>query len=99
MACRTESKAQVVIEEIQKETGNSQLEFVALDLMSLASVKSFVETIKEKHAKIDILMNNAGVMMCPFGLSSDGKNPLFLSPPQHHVADKLTLFHFFFCDG
>jgi NADP-dependent 3-hydroxy acid dehydrogenase YdfG len=42
--------------------------------MSLASVKSFVETIKEKHAKIDILMNNAGVMMCPFGLSSDGKN-------------------------
>ncbi|KAI8329446.1 hypothetical protein BC941DRAFT_197382 [Chlamydoabsidia padenii] len=83
MACRTESKAQVVIDDIQKETGNDQLEFIALDLMSLQSVKRFVETIKAKKIKLDILMNNAGVMMCPFGLSQDEIETQFAT---NHVA-------------
>ncbi|CAO3590731.1 unnamed protein product [Absidia cylindrospora] len=82
-ACQTESKTLPVIEEIKKETGNTQLEFVALDLMSLQSVKKFVETIKSRNEKLNILLNNAGVMMCPFGLSADGIETQFAT---NHVA-------------
>ncbi|KAI8062421.1 hypothetical protein BC940DRAFT_308977 [Gongronella butleri] len=72
LACRSEDKAQAVIDEIKKETGNDKLEFIPLNLMSLQSVKAFAETYKQRHDTLDILMNNAGTMMCPFGLSDDG---------------------------
>ncbi|ORX51231.1 NAD(P)-binding protein, partial [Hesseltinella vesiculosa] len=72
MACRSEEKALPVIAEIKKETGNENVEFIALDLLNLQSVKSFVETFKQRHTKLHVLLNNAGVMMCPFGLSDDG---------------------------
>lgn len=41
--------------------------------MSLASVKQFAQEVKSRYQELHILINNAGVMMCPFGLSKDGK--------------------------
>lgn len=41
--------------------------------MSLASVKQFAQEFKSRYQELHILINNAGVMMCPFGLSKDGK--------------------------
>ncbi|KAI8089085.1 uncharacterized protein BX664DRAFT_279803 [Halteromyces radiatus] len=83
LACRTESKTLPVIEDIKKETGNDQLEFIPLDLLSLQSVTKFVETFKHRHDTLNILINNAGVMMCPFGLSQDGIETQFAT---NHVA-------------
>ncbi|CAO3590729.1 unnamed protein product [Absidia cylindrospora] len=83
LACRTEAKTLPVIENIKKETGNAQIEFLALDLMSLQSVKNFVETIKTRNEKLNILLNNAGVGLCPFGLSEDGIETQFAT---NHVA-------------
>ena len=61
------------MEEIKKETGNQNVEFIQLDLMELASVTRFAETFKSRHDRLDILLNNAGVMVCDFDLSKDGK--------------------------
>ena len=36
-----------------------------MDLASLASIKAAVERLQKTVTKIDILINNAGVMMCP----------------------------------
>ncbi|KAI8883969.1 NAD(P)-binding protein [Backusella circina FSU 941] len=72
LACRNSEKTLVVVKEIQEETGNKNIEFIQLDLMSLKSVKAFTDEFKSRYSNLHILMNNAGVMMCPFGLSEDG---------------------------
>lgn len=72
LACRNEQKTKVVIDEIKAETGNENVEFIRLDLLSLASVTKFAEEFKARHSQLHILLNNAGVMICPFGLSEDG---------------------------
>ncbi|KAI9302561.1 hypothetical protein BJ944DRAFT_205832 [Cunninghamella echinulata] len=71
-ACRNEEKTLPVMEEIRKETGNDKLEFIKIDLLSLQSVKKFIETVKERKEKVNILMNNSGIMFPAFALSEDG---------------------------
>ncbi|KAI8150268.1 hypothetical protein BJV82DRAFT_586528 [Fennellomyces sp. T-0311] len=72
VACRSEEKGKAAVEEIQLATGNDKIEFMKLDLLSLAAVKTFADEFKSKHNQLHILLNNAGVMGCPFGLSEDG---------------------------
>jgi NAD(P)-dependent dehydrogenase (short-subunit alcohol dehydrogenase family) len=43
-----------------------------LDLGSLKSVRAFAMAFTERYSKIDLLINNAGIMMPPFSLSEDG---------------------------
>ena len=43
-----------------------------LDLGSLKSVDNFVDEFKSKFDQLNILVNNAGVMVCPYGLTQDG---------------------------
>jgi NAD(P)-dependent dehydrogenase (short-subunit alcohol dehydrogenase family) len=54
-----------------------------LNLLKLSSVKQFADTFLARHDQLHILMNNAGVMMCPFGLSEDGIETQFAT---NHVA-------------
>lgn len=78
LACRDDKKAKVVAEEIKAETKSEKIESIKLDLMSLVSVKSFAEEFKSRYQELHILINNAGIMMCPFGLSKDGILILYL---------------------
>jgi NAD(P)-dependent dehydrogenase (short-subunit alcohol dehydrogenase family) len=48
------------------------MELVAVDLGSLASVHEAGTSIAESHGRIDILMNNAGLMACPERQTVDG---------------------------
>jgi len=41
------------------------VEWMALDLNDLVSVKAFAEAFNANHDKLDILMNNAGIMALP----------------------------------
>ena len=43
-----------------------------MDLASLASIRAAVEKLKKSVTKVDILINNAGVMMCPLSQTEDG---------------------------
>ena len=43
-----------------------------VDLSSLASVKACSQEILDRESKIDLLVNNAGVMMCPYEKTVDG---------------------------
>ncbi|KAG0742217.1 hypothetical protein G6F62_008043 [Rhizopus arrhizus] len=83
LACRNEEKTIKVVEEIKTATKNEKIEFIKLDLMSLASVKQFAQEFKAKYQELHILINNAGVLMCPFGLSEDGIETQFAT---NHVA-------------
>nr|XP_015222807.1 PREDICTED: dehydrogenase/reductase SDR family member 13 [Lepisosteus oculatus] len=70
LACRNRQKAEAAICDIRRETGNSEVVFMELDLASLQSVRSFAETFLKTEPRLDLLINNAG-MMGP-GRTADG---------------------------
>ena len=43
-----------------------------MDLASMTSISDCVERLKKKVTKIDILINNAGVMLCPLARTEQG---------------------------
>ncbi|MEV6561544.1 SDR family NAD(P)-dependent oxidoreductase [Nocardia sp. NPDC051756] len=57
---------------IDTEVPGARTTTVALDLTSLNSVRVAAATIAELAPRIDVLMNNAGVMFTPFGRTVDG---------------------------
>src|SRR5438034_3066094 len=61
LACRSADKTKPVVDEIQRETGNKQVEFVALDLGDLASVRKCAEELLARNVPIHGLINNAGL--------------------------------------
>ncbi|XP_035676518.1 uncharacterized protein LOC118415774 [Branchiostoma floridae] len=72
LACRNVTKAEEAAEDIRKTTGNGNVVVLKLDLSSLASVREFAAGINEKEERLDILINNAGIMMCPQWKTEDG---------------------------
>ncbi|KPP77341.1 retinol dehydrogenase 13-like [Scleropages formosus] len=72
MACRDLTRGEKAAEEIRSSTGNSEVVVQQLDLASFASVRQFAKRYSEQEERLDILINNAGVMMCPKGLTVDG---------------------------
>ena len=65
LACRSLQRTQPILTELQKQYGEKKILFIPLDLTDLASVKSFVTAFLEKFTRLDILINNAGVMAIP----------------------------------
>ena len=72
MAARDQAKAAGAADEIRRETPAASLEIVALDLGSLASVRAAAEMILGAHERIDLLVNNAGLMAMPEGRTAEG---------------------------
>jgi NAD(P)-dependent dehydrogenase (short-subunit alcohol dehydrogenase family) len=72
MAVRNTQKGEAVAKQISADFPNAKVDIRALDLGSLASVKSFAKVILSEYDKIDVLINNAGVMMCPYSKTEDG---------------------------
>ncbi|KAI5077582.1 hypothetical protein GOP47_0007406 [Adiantum capillus-veneris] len=72
MAVRNVSSGETVKNSILEETNNARIHVLKLDLSSMASVRGFVSAFKALGLPLNILINNAGIMGCPFGLSTDG---------------------------
>ncbi|AIO18161.1 Bile acid 7-dehydroxylase 2 [Candidatus Izimaplasma bacterium HR1] len=72
MATRSQERALEAISRIKADYPNAQLEFIELNLGSKASIKNFADTYNSKYDKIDILLNNAGVMTTPYLFTEDG---------------------------
>lgn len=77
LACRSKSKTEPVVAEIKAETGNDQVEFIALDLSDLASVRACAETLLARAPKIHGLINNAGVVAKRGSSTKDGYEMTF----------------------
>lgn len=69
---RSAEKGKQASDEITKEFPDAKIEIMELDLSSLASIKNFSVAYSEKHAGLDILINNAGVMVPPYSKTEDG---------------------------
>jgi retinol dehydrogenase 12 len=71
LACRSRDKTAAVIDELKRDTGNANLEYVALDLGDLASVRACGEALAARDLPIHGLINNAGLAGAR-GLTKDG---------------------------
>ena len=72
VACRNEEKALNAINRIKAQGGTGELIYGHLDLASLSSVKKFSEKILKTESRLDLLVNNAGIMIPPPSKTEDG---------------------------
>lgn len=61
LACRSEAKTKLVIDEISAQTGNTHLEFLPLDLGDLSSVRACASAFLSAGEPLHVLINNAGL--------------------------------------
>ena len=72
LACRNLEKAQAALERITAELPDAQAEIMQLDLASQSSVHQFAQEFQARYDRLDVLVNNAGIMMVPYGTTEDG---------------------------
>jgi NAD(P)-dependent dehydrogenase (short-subunit alcohol dehydrogenase family) len=72
MACRNMSKGETAKNGVLEHAPDANVDLRKLDLSSLASVRDFAEGFKKDYDRLDILMNNAGLMALPKRETEDG---------------------------
>jgi len=72
MACRNAEKAEKAKNTILSKIPKAHLEIMPLDLSRLKSVRTFAENFLANYSKLDLLINNAGIMIPPFSKTEDG---------------------------
>lgn len=72
IAVRNQEKGDDAVERIKADKADADVAVMLLDLADLKSVKTFAENFKSKYDRLDLLINNAGVMMPPYGKTADG---------------------------
>ncbi|HEY1077271.1 MAG TPA: oxidoreductase [Fontimonas sp.] len=72
MACRSADKAAAALEQVRRRAPQGEASVLALDLASQASVHRFAESFLRDHDRLDLLINNAGILGAPLGYSVDG---------------------------
>ena len=72
MACRNAEKAAAACDDIRATVPDADLQIVALDLGSLDSVRAAADELNSADQPIDVLINNAGIMAVPKGVTPDG---------------------------
>lgn len=77
LICRNRERGQNVCEELKHETGNSNIALEIADLSSLTSISDCAQKICQSYDRLDVLINNAGVMLHSRELSSDGFEKTF----------------------
>lgn len=69
---RDRAKGEAAATRIRESVPNADIEFAELDLFDLDSVRRGADDIASRFPRIDRLINNAGVMMCPLSRTKEG---------------------------
>ena len=72
MACRSLTKAEAAQQQILQQIPSATLDILPLDLSDLSSVRHFADLFRQKYNRLDLLINNAGIMIPPYGKTMDG---------------------------
>ena len=72
MACRSLNKANTACDSIKSNNPSGLVEVMQLDLNDLDAVKTFAFNFKEKYNRLDLLINNAGIMHPPYSKTVQG---------------------------
>ncbi|MEE4298474.1 MAG: SDR family NAD(P)-dependent oxidoreductase, partial [Pseudomonadales bacterium] len=72
LACRDAGKGEVAAQRLRQASPDALVAFDALDLADLDSVAAFAERFSQTHQRLDLLVNNAGVMVPPAARTAQG---------------------------
>ena len=72
LACRNAEKAAAALESVKARATGPAPEVCSLDLQSLASIRECAASVGEAVERLDVLMNNAGIMAVPKATTRDG---------------------------
>lgn len=72
VAVRNKEKGDRAVQKIKAQNRKANVNLILVDLASLKSIKVFSERFKKQYSKLDLLINNAGVMMPPYSKTEDG---------------------------
>ncbi|GMP85414.1 hypothetical protein CsSME_00038580 [Camellia sinensis var. sinensis] len=72
IAARNMEAANEAKQLILKDNENARVDVLKLDLCSMKSIRAFANNFNALNLPLNILINNAGVMFCPYQLSEDG---------------------------
>lgn len=86
LAGRSMERCQQASAEILKAVPDGKIDVMQLDLADLDSVKSFAAEFIKKYKKLDVLLNNAGIMMSPYFQTKDGFEGQFGTNHLGHFA-------------
>lgn len=77
LACRDTARGEAARDDIARSTGRKDVEVIALDLGSKASIRAFGERFRAAHERLDVLVNNAGVWRSSRGTTEEGLEATF----------------------
>jgi NAD(P)-dependent dehydrogenase (short-subunit alcohol dehydrogenase family) len=72
MVGRNQERTSQAVELVKSQTGNQQVSYLLADLSSLKEVRRLAQEFKDKHNKLDVLLNNAGAIFLSRKVSVDG---------------------------
>ncbi|KAL8770585.1 MAG: hypothetical protein Q9194_005129 [Teloschistes cf. exilis] len=92
LAARTPSKGEAAIDEIKKAVPDANITYLKLDLCSFQSISTAAQEFKSQSQRLDILMNNAGIMATPLAKTEEGYESQFgTNHVGHALLTKLLL--------
>ena len=86
IAVRNEVKGDAAVKKIQVENPNADVQMMLVDLADLESIHRFAENFKKGFQKLDLLINNAGIMNPPYTKTKDGFEMQFGTNHLGHFA-------------
>ena len=86
LACRDAARAEQAADRLRAADPRAKVASVRLDLASLASVRAAAEQLRSDWPRLDLLINNAGVMEVPYERTEDGFELTFATNHLGHFA-------------
>ena len=86
LACRSISRGESAVRRIKNDSPSATADLVQLDLGDLASVDRFFAQFYATHDKLDLLINNAGIMATPYRTTASGFESQFGTNHLGHFA-------------
>ena len=77
LVSRDAEKGKAALDQVRAETGFQSLQVMNADLASFDSVKRLASDFKETHQRLDVLVNNAGLILGKRIVTSDGLETTF----------------------
>jgi len=86
MTSRSLAKGEKARDGILKDHPDGRIELMQLDLGDLESVRRFADSFRERYRRLDVLLNNAGIMMTPYFRTKEGFEGQFGTNHLGHFA-------------
>jgi NAD(P)-dependent dehydrogenase (short-subunit alcohol dehydrogenase family) len=74
---RDAARGDDAVAEVRRRSGNEDVEVMSLDLASLTSVREFARAFLDRHNRLDVLIDNAGLVLGSRQVTEDGYETTF----------------------